>query len=69
MTFDRDLLIKDSQPTKDTAEITGRIVKYFVTFTLIINIKYVDNENEGTIIDFKLNDFVVSIKGNRLNRK
>jgi hypothetical protein len=37
--------------------------------TLRINIKDADDQNKITIIDFELNNFVVSVEGNWLNGK
>jgi hypothetical protein len=67
MTFDRDLLLKESKSAIYASKTAGRIVEYFMIFTLRINIENADDQSKVIIVNFKLNDFVIFVERNRLN--
>ena len=51
----------------NTSEIARRNVEDLMVFTLIIDIEDADDQNKVTVVDFELNDFVISVKGNGLD--
>jgi hypothetical protein len=44
-------------------------IRYAMILTFSFNIENINDENKIPIVDFELNDFVIFIEGNRLNRK
>ena len=69
MTFNCNLLMKKTLSAIDTSETARRNVEYLVVFTLIIDIEDVDDKNKVTVVNFKLNDFVISVEGNGFDGK
>ena len=51
----------------NTSETARRSVEDLVIFTLIINIENADDKNKVAVVDFELNDFVISVEGNGLD--
>ena len=69
MTFNCNLSMKKTLSAINTSETARRSVEDLVIFTLIINIENADDKNKVAVVDFELNDFVISVEGNGFDGK
>jgi len=69
MAFYCDLFVEETKSAVNTSETAKGAVEDLVIFALRINIEDTDDKNEVAIVNFQLNDFVISVEGNGLNLK